>query len=45
MKHEQVNMYVLVVEDERRLAREIRRVLEEEGHTTGLAYDGEEGLA
>jgi len=38
-------MYVLVVEDERRLARVIRRVLEEEGHTTDLAYDGEEGLA
>ncbi|GAG45535.1 unnamed protein product, partial [marine sediment metagenome] len=38
-------MYVLVVEDERRLARVIRRVLEEEGHTTDLSYDGEEGLA
>jgi len=38
-------MYVLVVEDERRLARVIRRVLEEEGHTVDLAYDGEEGLA
>jgi DNA-binding response OmpR family regulator len=38
-------MYVLVVEDERRLARVIRRVLEEEGHTADLAYDGEEGLA
>ncbi len=38
-------MYVLVVEDERRLAQVIRRVLEEEGHTVDLAYDGEEGLA
>jgi DNA-binding response OmpR family regulator len=38
-------MYVLVVEDERRLAQLIRRVLEEEGHTVDLAYDGEEGLA
>ena len=38
-------MYILVVEDERRLARVIRRVLEEEGHTVDLAYDGEEGLA
>ena len=37
-------MYVLVVEDERRLAQVIRRVLEEEGHTVDLAYDGEEGL-
>ncbi|MGQ9571771.1 MAG: response regulator transcription factor [Dehalococcoidia bacterium] len=38
-------MYILVVEDERRLAQVIRRVLEEEGHTVDLAYDGEEGVA
>jgi DNA-binding response OmpR family regulator len=38
-------MYILVVEDERRLAQIVRRVLEEEGHTVDLAYDGEEGLA
>jgi DNA-binding response OmpR family regulator len=38
-------MYLLVVEDERRLAQVIRRVLEEEGHTVDLAYDGEDGLA
>ncbi len=38
-------MYVLVVEDERRLSQLIRRVLEEEGHTVDAAYDGEEGLA
>lgn len=38
-------MYILVVEDERRLAQVIRRVLEEEGHTVDLAFDGEEGLA
>jgi len=38
-------MYVLIVEDERRLAQVIRRVLEEEGHTVDVAYDGEEGLA
>jgi len=37
-------MYVLVVEDERRLAQLVRRVLEEEGHTVDVAYDGEEGL-
>jgi len=37
-------MYVLVVEDERRLVQLIRRVLEEEGHTVDVAYDGEEGL-
>lgn len=38
-------MYVLVVEDERRLAQVLRRVLEEEGHTVDVAHDGEEGLA
>ncbi len=38
-------MYILVVEDERRLANVIRQVLEEEGHTVDLAYDGEDGLA
>ena len=37
-------MYILVVEDERRLAQVVRRVLEEEGHTVDTAYDGEEGL-
>jgi DNA-binding response OmpR family regulator len=37
-------MYILLVEDERRLAQLIRRVLEEEGHTVDVAYDGEEGL-
>jgi DNA-binding response OmpR family regulator len=37
-------MYVLVVEDERRLSQLIRRVLEEEGHTVDTAYDGEEAL-
>jgi DNA-binding response OmpR family regulator len=37
-------MYILVVEDERRLAQLVRRVLEEEGHTVDVAYDGEEGL-
>ena len=37
-------MYVLVVEDERRLAQLVRRVLEEEGHTVDTAHDGEEGL-
>ena len=38
-------MYILVVEDERRLAQVVRRVLGEEGHTVDVAYDGEEGLA
>jgi DNA-binding response OmpR family regulator len=38
-------MYLLFVEDERRLAQVVRRVLEEEGHTVDLAHDGEDGLA
>ena len=38
-------MYILLVEDERRLAQVVRRVLEEEGHTVDTAFDGEEGLA
>src|SRR3972149_5672501 len=36
-------MYILVVEDERRLAQVVRKVLEEEGHTVDVAPDGEEG--
>ncbi len=38
-------MYVLLVEDERRLVQVVRRVLEEEGHTVDAAHDGEEGFA
>jgi DNA-binding response OmpR family regulator len=38
-------VYILVVEDERRLAQVVRKVLAEEGHTVDVAYDGEEGLA
>ncbi len=38
-------MYILVVEDERRLAQVMRKVLEEEANTVDVAYDGEEGLA
>ena len=37
-------MYILVVEDERRLAQVVRKVLEEEGHTVDAAHDGEDGL-
>ncbi len=37
-------MYVLLVEDERRLSQLVRRVLVEEGHTVDSAFDGEEGL-
>ena len=38
-------MYILLVEDELRLAQVVRKVLEEEGHTVDVAHDGEEGLA
>jgi two-component system copper resistance phosphate regulon response regulator CusR len=38
-------MRVLLVEDERRLAQVVRRVLEEEGHNVDLAYDGEEAIS
>jgi DNA-binding response OmpR family regulator len=37
-------VYILLVEDERRLAQVVRRVLEEEGHTVDVAQDGGEGL-
>jgi DNA-binding response OmpR family regulator len=38
-------LYILVVEDERRLAQVVRKVLEEEGHTVDVAHDGDDGLA
>jgi DNA-binding response OmpR family regulator len=38
-------VYILLVEDERRLAQVVRKVLEEEGHTVDVANDGEDGLA
>jgi len=37
-------MHILVVEDERRLARLLQEALEEEGHVVELAFDGEEAL-
>lgn len=37
-------MHILVVEDEQRLARLLRRVLMEERYTVDLAYDGNTGL-
>ncbi|GHO46305.1 response regulator transcription factor [Ktedonospora formicarum] len=37
-------MHILVVEDEKRLAHLLRRVLQEESHTVNLAYDGPDGL-
>jgi DNA-binding response OmpR family regulator len=38
-------LYILLVEDERRLAQVVRRVLEEEGNTVDIAADGNDGLA
>lgn len=37
-------MHILLVEDERRLASAIRRVLEEEGNVVDVVHDGEDGL-
>ncbi len=37
-------MHILLVEDERRLAAAVRRVLEEEGHVVDVVHDGEDGL-
>src|SRR5487761_1980491 len=37
-------MHILIVEDEQRLARLIKRVLTEERHVADAAYDGAEGL-
>src|SRR6516165_5386696 len=37
-------MHILVVEDERRLAALLRRVITEERHTVDLAADGRSGL-
>lgn len=38
-------MWILLVEDEKRLRASLSRGLEEEGHTVDSAADGEEGLA
>jgi DNA-binding response OmpR family regulator len=37
-------MHILVVEDERKLAQLLRRVLTEERHVVDIAYEGNEGL-
>jgi DNA-binding response OmpR family regulator len=37
-------MRVLVIEDELRMARLVKRALEEEGHAVDVAGDGPEGL-
>jgi len=38
-------MRILVVEDERRMARLLKQGLVEEGHTVTLTFDGKEGIA
>ena len=38
------NMRILVVEDDRKLARQLQKGLDESGHTTTVAFDGREGL-
>ena len=38
-------MRLLVIEDEKKVARFIKKRLEEEGYAVDLAFDGEEGLA
>jgi DNA-binding response OmpR family regulator len=37
-------MRILVVEDDRRLARQLKKGLDEQGHSTTLAFEGNEGL-
>src|SRR5260370_2929749 len=37
-------MQILIVEDDRRLARQLKKGLDELGHSTALAFDGPEGL-
>ena len=37
-------MQILIVEDDRRLARQLQKGLDENGHTVSLAFDGLEGL-
>jgi len=37
-------MRILIVEDDRKLARQLKKGLDEQSHSTGLAFDGREGL-
>jgi len=39
-----VEMRILIVEDDRKLARQLKKGVDEFGHTTTLAFDGREGL-
>jgi two-component system copper resistance phosphate regulon response regulator CusR len=45
MPRESSSMRILVIEDEKKVARFIKKGLEEEGYAVDLASDGEEGLA
>src|SRR6202048_3240401 len=42
---ELIDMRLLVVEDEHKLAGVLKRGLEEHGYAVDVAYDGEDGLA
>ena len=37
-------MQILIVEDDQRLARQLKKGLEEQGHVVNLAFDGVDGL-
>ena len=37
-------MHILVVEDDRKLAQQLKKGLDEEGHPTSIVFDGKEGL-
>jgi DNA-binding response OmpR family regulator len=37
-------MQILIVEDDRRLARQLKKGLDELGHSTSLAFEGPDGL-
>src|SRR6516164_7011632 len=37
-------MRILIVEDDRKLARQLKKGMEEQGHSVATAFDGAEGL-
>ena len=37
-------MRILIVEDDRKLARQLKKGLDEHGHSVAAAFDGPEGL-
>jgi DNA-binding response OmpR family regulator len=44
MPHNRLVMKILLVEDDRKLARALSTMLEEDGHSVEVAHDGERGL-